>query len=95
MKKIININSLRAFFAMLVFSLLQLTATAQDAVKIDEEKVGNWFEQNWMWVVGGVILIILIALFSGGGRKNKSTSTTVVKDEYGNTKRVTTTQSES
>ena len=94
MKQFIRNNPLKAIGTFVLLLFLQLKTYAQDAVdvNINEEKVGNWFERNWMWVVGGVLLIILIAAFSGGSRRK---STTVVRDEFGNTKRITTTETES
>jgi hypothetical protein len=95
MKQFIRSNPFKAIGTFVLLMFLQLQTYAQDAVEvnINEEKVGNWFERNWMWVVGGVLLIILIAAFSGGASRRKST--TVVRDEFGNTKRITTTETES
>ena len=95
MKNILQQIRSKTMFLLLSLSLLSFPVLAQDSDKIvvDKQEVGNWFQQNWMWVVGGVVLIILIAAMSSG--RNKSRSTTVVKDMYGNTKRVTTTEIES
>jgi len=95
MKQLIRSNPFKAIGTMLLLTFLQLKTYAQDAVNvnINEEKVGSWFERNWMWVVGAVLLIILIAAFSGGS--SRRTTDTVVRDDFGNTRRVTTTETES
>lgn len=93
MKQLIRSNPFKAIGTFILLTFLQLKTYAQDAVDVDinEEKVGSWFERNWMWVVGAVLLIILIAAFSGGSSRR---TTTVVRDDLGNTKRVTTTETE-
>jgi hypothetical protein len=95
MKQLIRNNPFKAIGAFILLTFLQLKTYAQDAVdvNINEEKVGSWFERNWMWVVGGVLLIILIAAFSGGTSRRRTD--TIVRDDFGNTKRVTTTETES
>lgn len=95
MKQLIRNNPFKMISAFILMMFLQLKTYAQDVVdvNINEDAAGTWFERNWMWVVGAALLIILIAAFSGGGSSRRST--TVVKDEFGNTKRVTTTESES
>ena len=96
MKQMMSFLASRAVAVLVMISVVAQQAMAQDnnpAVQVNKEKVGNWFQQNWMWVAGAVLLIILIAAFSGG--RSKSKTTTVVKDPYGNTKRVTTTEVES
>lgn len=94
MKQLIRSNPFKAIGIFILLTFLQLKTYAQDAVKVEinEEKVGSWFERNWMWVAGAVLLIILIAAFSGGSRRR---TTTVVRDDLGNTKRITTTETES
>ena len=95
MKQLIRSNPFKAIGTFVLLTFLQFKTYAQDAVDVDinEEKVGSWFERNWMWVVGAVLLIILIAAFSGGGSSRRTTDT-VVRDDFGNTKRVTTTETE-
>ena len=91
MKQLIKNMPFKGILATIFFSVVQLSVFAQDKIEIDKKEVGNWFQQNWMWVVGGVILLLIIVL-SGSRSRTKSRSTTIVKDEYGNTKRVTTTE---
>ena len=84
-------HSVEAFGAF-VLMLLSFAAQAQDKVEIDTQEVKSWFENNWIWVAGGVVLLLLVMLLgrrrSGGQRK----TTTVIKDPDGHVKSVTTTE---
>ena len=77
----------------LVLSLAGLVVFAQDKIVIDKQEAESWLSRNWIWVaVGALVLIIL--LFSGSSRARRRSTTTVVKDDYGNVKKVTTTEVE-
>lgn len=58
-----------------IFSFLLIgQAWAQDDKKIDVDinvnKGSNWYEQPWVWVVGGaVFILLLVALLRGRGKK--------------------------
>jgi hypothetical protein len=71
-------------------------ARAQDKNEVDTGEIKSWFEQNWIWVAGGVVLLILIILLSRGNKVHRfrvtRKTTTVIKDEGGHTKTVTTTE---
>ncbi|MEO6610817.1 MAG: hypothetical protein ABIT05_16445 [Chitinophagaceae bacterium] len=60
---------------MWLFFLFTLQALAQTDKKVDVDiNVGkdnsNWYQQPWVWIVGGaVFIIILVALLSGRGKK--------------------------
>ncbi len=60
---------------MWLFFLVTLQALAQTDKKVDVDiNVGkdnsNWYQQPWVWIVGGaVFIIILVALLSGRGKK--------------------------
>ena len=59
---------------MLFSSLLLVQSWAQDKgidVDIDvNKKDSNWYQQPWVWIVGGaVFLLLLVALLRGGGKK--------------------------
>jgi hypothetical protein len=60
---------------MWLFFLFTLQALAQTDKKVVVDiNVGknnsNWYQQPWVWVVGGaVFIIILVALLSGRGKK--------------------------
>ena len=81
---------------MISFLLTSMVVNAQEKIKIDKGEIKTWFENYWMWVVGGVIvLILLIALFSRERRISRNgtrKTTTVVKDDLGRTQSVTTTE---
>ncbi len=89
-------NRLLKAINVLFFTLLAITAQAQDKVDLDTEKVESWFEQNWIWVAAAVVLLVIIALFSSRGRTtrkvNQRKTTTVIKDPEGNVKSITTTE---
>ena len=63
------------FTAFLVFNLLSLATFAQEKgidVDINVKKESQWYQQPWVWVVGGVVLILLIiALTRKGGSTDK------------------------
>jgi len=70
MKTILK-TGLLAFFLSFLFSL---QAWAQDKgldVDIDvNKKDSNWYQQPWVWIVGGaVFILLLVALLRGGSKK--------------------------
>ncbi|MBC7874318.1 MAG: hypothetical protein H7Y01_10000 [Ferruginibacter sp.] len=55
-------------------ALLALQTWGQEKgldVDIDiNKKESNWYQQPWVWIVGGaVFILILVALLRGGGKK--------------------------
>jgi len=54
-------------------ALLALHVKAQDKPDIDisvTKNDSNWYQQPWVWIVGGaVFIIILVALLKGSGKK--------------------------
>jgi hypothetical protein len=92
MKHSIIKGSIRAVLTgLLLFAIQSFLFAQEKAIEVNEAKIGNWFEQNWKWIVGGVVLVLIIALFSGGGSRRRTT-TVVRKDDLGNVKSVTTTE---
>ena len=60
-------------FGML--TLIAMQTLAQDKgldVNIDvNKKDSDWYQQPWIWIVGGLVFILLlVALLKGGGRKD-------------------------
>jgi len=58
-----------------IFScFLGFIAFAQDKgidVDINVKKESNWYQQPWVWIVGGaVFILLLVALLRGGEKKN-------------------------
>lgn len=52
------------FTAFLVFNLLSLATFAQEKgidVDINVKKDNQWYQQPWVWVVGGAVFILLLA----------------------------------
>jgi hypothetical protein len=73
MKKIIH-NSWVKVTTAIVSSFFSLLAFAQDKgidVDINIKKENEWYQQPWVWVVGGaVFILLLVALLRGGQKKN-------------------------
>ena len=60
--------------SFIMLSLITIQLWAQDKkvdVDIDVNKNdSNWYQQPWVWIVGGaVFIIILVALLRGSGKK--------------------------
>ena len=59
---------------LLMAAIFTFQSWAQDK-KLDvdinvNKKDSNWYQQPWVWIVGGaVFIIILVALLRGGGKK--------------------------
>jgi hypothetical protein len=59
---------------LLMAAIFSFQSWAQDK-KLDvdinvNKKDSNWYQQPWVWIVGGaVFIIILVALLRGGGKK--------------------------
>jgi hypothetical protein len=91
-----HIKGILRLVGMISFLLTGMIVNAQEKIDINKGEIMTWLENNWLWVVGGVILLILlIALSSRGrrfGRNGTRKTTTVVKDEAGRTQSVTTTE---
>ena len=56
-----------------VTALLTIQSWAQDKgidVDINIKKESEWYEQPWVWIVGGaVFILILVALLRGSNKK--------------------------
>jgi len=59
----------------LAFSLVSILSFAQDKgldVNINVKKENEWYQQPWMWVVGGAIFVLLlVALLRRGSAKKE------------------------
>jgi hypothetical protein len=57
-----------------LFILGSMVTFAQDKgldVDINIKKESQWYEQPWVWIVGGaVFILLLVALLRGGSRKS-------------------------
>ena len=59
--------------AVIMLALFSVVSFAQDkGVDIDVNvKKDNWYQQPWVWIVGGaVFILLLVALIRGGGSKS-------------------------
>lgn len=58
---------------LVISSLFSILAFAQDKgvdVDINVKKDNEWYQQPWMWIIGGaVFILLLVALLRGGSRK--------------------------
>lgn len=61
-----------AVFAMLssCYLLAQETKKVDVDINLNKDSGGTWYQQPWVWVVGGAIFILLlVAMLRGGGSK--------------------------
>jgi hypothetical protein len=61
--------------AVITLALFSVVSFAQDkGVDIDVNvKKENWYQQPWVWIVGGaVFILLLVALMRGGGSKSEA-----------------------
>ncbi len=60
--------------AAILFFFIMVQTWAQDKkvdVDISVDKGNNWYQQPWVWIVGGaVFILLLVALIRGGGKKD-------------------------
>jgi hypothetical protein len=73
MNKIIKGLSARILFVFL-FMVGSVITFAQDKgldVDINVKKESDWYQQPWVWIVGGAVFILLLAaILRGNSRKN-------------------------
>jgi hypothetical protein len=68
MKKKI-VHGIQFFIAFILFNLSAFVAFAQEKgidVDINVKKETAWYQQPWIWVVGGAIFILLLAAILRG-----------------------------
>lgn len=81
MKKLLKPQSYLALFTLILISLFNVVAYAQDSASSSSTSQtsttttqSTFVMQPWMWIVGGVVvLIIIIALVSGNKGKGGHT----------------------
>ena len=59
----------------ILFMFLFFQLWAQDGKKVDVDinvnKGSDWYQQPWVWIVGGALFILLlVALLRGGSKKD-------------------------
>ena len=63
------------FGGVILFLFLFFQLWAQDEKKVDvdinvDKGGSNWYQQPWVWIVGGaVFILLLVALLRGGSKK--------------------------
>jgi len=64
---------MRSGSLLLMSTMLSVLAFAQDKgvdVDINIKKESDWYQQPWVWIIGGAIFILLlVALLRGGKRR--------------------------
>ena len=93
MKQVIFFRRAKQLLVLSVLMVMNAMAFAQEKVEVNGHDVGNWFKDHWMWIAGGVLLLLLIIL-AGTSSSSRTRKTTVIKDNYGNVKTVTSTETE-
>lgn len=92
--------NVKSFYTTCMLLFLQATAWAQDnlgsntteTTKVEiTTDAGNWFANNWMWLLGGLILLILLLSLAGGGSSYRRSRTVVREDPLTGTRTTTTT----
>jgi hypothetical protein len=69
-------QSLRCGLASLILICFSILSRAQDGgvdIDVNLKKESQWYEQPWVWVIGGaVFILLLVALLRGGSRKSEA-----------------------
>ena len=64
---------IRSVSLLFMTTLMSVIAFAQDKgvdVDINVKKDSEWYQQPWVWIIGGaVFILLLVALLRGGERK--------------------------
>jgi len=68
------IRGARYVTAVITLSILSFLSFAQDKgidIDVDVNKKSEWYQQTWVWIVGGaVFVLLLVAILRGGGKKS-------------------------
>ena len=71
MKK--HIRQILGFFSIIFLSMASVMTYAQDKgldVDINVKKETEWYQQPWVWIVGGaVFILLLVAILRSGSKK--------------------------
>jgi hypothetical protein len=71
-----NIQKLKSIWTFIAFFFLTLAVRAQESggadIDVNINKGGEWYQQTWVWILGGAIFILLlVAILRGGARKTE------------------------
>ena len=69
-------KKLNRFWSLFIISLLSLPVIAQEGggadIDVNINKGGEWYQQTWVWIVGGaVFVLLLVAILRGGSRRTE------------------------
>ena len=69
-------KKLKNFWSLFIMSLLSLPVFAQEGggadIDVNINKGGEWYQQTWVWIVGGALFVLLlVAILRGGSRKTE------------------------
>jgi hypothetical protein len=69
-----NIQKFKSIWSLFVLSLVSLVSFAQETggadIDVNINKGGEWYQQTWVWIVGGALFVLLlVAILRGGSRK--------------------------
>jgi hypothetical protein len=67
-------HGLQLLIAFFFFNLIALVSFAQDKgidVDINVKKESQWYQQPWVWVIGGAVFILLLAAILRSNRTSK------------------------
>ncbi len=74
MKQLIR-NTWMYLTSVILFCSISVFAFAQDKgidVDINVKKENQWYQQPWVWIVGGAVFILLLVALLRGGESKKS-----------------------
>lgn len=72
------VQKFKGFFALVLLALTTVMAGAQEGgggganIDVNINKEGEWYQQTWVWIVGGALFILLlVAILRGGSKKGE------------------------
>lgn len=68
------INYFPKILALIAFNFMAVVSFAQDKgvdVDINVKKESTWYQQPWVWIVGGAVFVLLLVALLRGGHPQK------------------------
>jgi hypothetical protein len=69
-------HSLKGGLASIILLCLSFFSYAQDKgvdIDVNLKKESQWYQQPWVWIIGGaVFILLLVALLRGGSRRSEA-----------------------
>lgn len=69
------LQKFRSFWSFVLFTFLSVVSFAQEGgadidVNINKDGGSEWYQQTWVWIVGGALFVLLlVAILRGGTRR--------------------------